>query len=254
MRRVYFLLPVLLLIMICCPLPAYPEGIYFGQAKKMGNGMAWTWVKNDQEGKPVSLGITFTEAATSGLPKAAASGYPTIEFELPLPAGASVPPYTHAVVNWNPHGHIPPGVYDVPHFDFHFYMVAPADRYKITAKGDDIAISNKKPPPEYVPQGYILPEGTQEPRMGSHWIDPSWPELNKKPFSASFIYGSYNGEMTFLEPMASITFLKTKPTFTSKVKLPAAYKKRGYYPTAYSVKYDPERKEYSVALEGLTYR
>jgi hypothetical protein len=25
-------------------------------------------------------------------------------------------------LNWNPHGHIPPGVYDLPHFDFHFYI------------------------------------------------------------------------------------------------------------------------------------
>ena len=32
-------------------------------------------------------------------------------------------PFKHQVTNYNPEGHGPPGVYSVPHFDFHFYMV-----------------------------------------------------------------------------------------------------------------------------------
>ena len=31
-------------------------------------------------------------------------------------------PLKWALLNWNPHGHIPPGIYDRPHFDVHFYM------------------------------------------------------------------------------------------------------------------------------------
>jgi hypothetical protein len=54
--------------------------------------------------------------------------------------------------------------------------------------------------------------------------------------------------------MAARSFLETRPNVTEKIKLPAAYKKHGYYPTAYSVKYDPVRKEYTVSLDGLTYR
>ena len=60
--------------------------------------------------------------------------------------------------------------------------------------------------------------------------------------------------MTFLEPMATRAFFETRPNITEKIKLPSAYKKHGFYPTAYSIKYDPVRKEYSVSLEGLTYR
>jgi len=60
--------------------------------------------------------------------------------------------------------------------------------------------------------------------------------------------------MTFLEPMATRAFFETRPNINEKIRLPAAYKKRGFYPTAYSIKYGPVRKEYTVAREGLTYR
>jgi hypothetical protein len=173
-------------------------GLFFGEVKQLGNGVVWSWVMNDSKGKPSSLGVTFTETALSGLPEDPHSGVPYIDYELSLPKQATVAPYTHIVVDWNPHGHVPPGIYDVPHFDFHFYMMAPSDRNRITAKGADIARSDKKLPARYTPAGYILPKGTQEPRMGSHWIDPGSPEFNKQPFTRTFIYGSYNGEMTFL--------------------------------------------------------
>jgi len=236
------------------PITQTKAGIFLGEVKQMGDGVVWSWVINDAKGNPSSLGITFTETALSGLPENPPSDMPYIEYELSLPRQIKVAPYIHIVVDWNPHGHIPPGVYDVPHFDFHFYMIAPSERNKITAEGADIARSDKKLPAQYIPPGYILPAGTHEPRMGSHWVDPSSPEFNKQPFTITFIYGSYNGEMTFLEPMAARAFLETRPNITEKIKLPAAYKKRGFYPTAYSIKYDPKRKEYSVSLEGLTYR
>jgi hypothetical protein len=36
--------------------------------------------------------------------------------------------------------------------------------------------------------------------------------------------------------------------------LPQKYAKPGYYPTKYSVRYDPVNKEYTVALEGMVLR
>jgi hypothetical protein len=38
------------------------------------------------------------------------------------------------------------------------------------------------------------------------------------------------------------------------VKVPQAYSKNGFFPTRYSISYDPVRQEYSVALNGLTWR
>ncbi len=232
--------------------PALHTARTYGEGSPVGNGMAWTWVDYDAKRIPTAIGFTFTETAMSGLPpEPPAPGEETWEHPLALPTLVKVPPYTHLVLNWNPHGHVPPGIYDVPHFDFHFYMIEPAVRVKITCKGADIAKCMKKPAAEFVSSGYILPPGTEKKRMGVHWIDPAAPEFNHQAFTHTHIYGSYDGHAAFLETMVTKSYLETKPNVTMPIKLPEKYRKHGYYPTTYSVKYDPARKEYSVSFEGL---
>lgn len=226
-----------------------------GKAKPMGNGMIWSWVEYGPGATPAAVGVTFTETALSGLPETMPPGAHSRAYELELPKQAGVPPYTHIVVDWNPSGHMPPGVYDVPHFDFHFYMIPPEERNRITVGKEDLVRHARKPAAKFIPAGYILPDGTQEPRMGSHWIDPDGPEFHKNPFRKTFIYGSFDGHVTFYEPMISLAYLRENRTNDVEViRRPASYEKAGYHPTAYSVRYDDARKEYTVALEGLTRR
>jgi len=226
-----------------------------GQEKPLGNGVVWSWVEYGPEGTPVAIGVTFTEAALSGLPEKPPSDIPFWDHELSLPKQGQVPPFDHIAVDWNPAGHIPPGVYDVPHFDFHFYMISSNERNGITVNKEDMAKHARKPSAEFIPAGYILPDGTQEPRMGSHWIDPDGPEFHGQPFNRTFIYGSYDGKVVFYEPMVSVAYLKeNRANATEAIKLPASYETPGYYPVAYSVKHDPVRREYTVSLEGLTRR
>lgn len=90
--------------------------------------------------------------------------------------------------------------------------------------------------------------------MGAHWVDPKAPEFNGQPFNETFIYGFYNGEMVFVEPMVTIAFLETKPEVTKELKLPKCYPISSYYPTGYSLSYNETNKEYTLALEGLTLR
>ena len=90
--------------------------------------------------------------------------------------------------------------------------------------------------------------------MGAHWLDQNAQELHGHHFTATFIYGSYDGHFIFLEPMITKAFLEGKPCFTEEIKLPAKYEKPGYYPTRYSVRYDAQKQEYNIALEGFTKR
>ena len=76
----------------------------------------------------------LSEAALSGLPaEPPATG--EWEYQLSLPPEAAGSGYDHVTVDWNPHGHIPEGVYNVPHFDFHFYVIDSTARNAITAVG-----------------------------------------------------------------------------------------------------------------------
>jgi hypothetical protein len=236
------------------PFIAWANTFEYSEVRTLGNGMAWSWVEYDNEGKPAAIGVTFTETALEGLPEkpVSAEDY-SYEHVLPLPRRGAKP-YTHIGLDWNPVGHLPPGIYDMPHFDMHFYLITTKERDKITLKGKDQARAVKKPQPKYIPEGYILPKGTEVPEEGVHWIDPSAPEFNKQPFNYTFIYGTYNGKLAFIEPMVAFLFLKNNQNVSVPIKLPRAFQKAGYYPASYSIKFDSVRKEYSLSLDGLTYK
>lgn len=224
------------------------SGTFFGPTAAIGSGSARTYVTLDASGAATELGIALNEAALVGLPAGNA------EYMLELPLLASTTAYKHAVVNWNPLGHPPAGVYTVPHFDFHFYMITNAQRSAIVL-GDSVLTARmmRLPAAEFIPAGYVT--GMAGERMGLHWRDPAAPEVNGAPFTQTFIYGSYDGAMTFAEPMVAKSYLETKPAATiTSLKLPAQYATHGYQPTAYTVEYDHATKEYRVSLVGLVLR
>jgi len=223
-----------------------------GAVQPLGNGAVRPWVKLDRDGNPTAIGVTFDEAALDGLPADLPSGQARTELSLPLPPQAA--PFDHVLINWNPYGHEPDHVYTVQHFDFHFYLMSDRERTAITAKGDDLIKAQRRPAAEFVPEGYVYAPHSEEPRMGAHWIDPVSHEFHGHAFTRTLLWGSYDGQVIFIEPMITRAYLLTKPNVTEPLKLPARYARPGYYPTQYSVKYDAESKAYTVAMEGMTLR
>jgi hypothetical protein len=216
----------------------------WGKTIELGKGTARSFVEMNVQGQPVSLGIVFTGHALVGLPTEPEPP----ETMLELPAQAAVPPFKYIAINWNPKGH-EPKMYELPHFDFHFYIIPDEERNKITT--DNTAQFAKAPPAQDMPADYMQAPGGV-PRMGAHWVDKTAPELQGKPFTATFIYGTYDGKIAFYEPMVAMAFLKSKPNFTATIKQPAAYEITGFYPTNYRINYDKKHGEYRIILEGLT--
>jgi hypothetical protein len=232
------------------------KGYVFGRPVPVGNGMAYSWAKLDEKTKkPVSIGVTLTETALEGLPPVESMDpkMPVMEMVLEVPQEIKGLPYDHITLDWNPVGHPPMKIYDKPHFDLHFYTINQKDRSKITMKGDGVKTSRMTPAKGVMAAGYILPPDVEIPTMGSHWIDPTSPELRGQPFESTYIYGTYGGKLTFLEPMVALSFLQTKPTFEKKVAIPSVVGRTGYYPAKYKVAYNEKRKEYNISLEDLAY-
>jgi hypothetical protein len=229
-------------------------GMVFGTATPLGLGSARSWVKLDKDGKPTAIGLTFTEAALAGLPQTLPAGQEGTEYVLALPREAAATPFNHIGINWNPQGHPPGHIYDTAHFDFHFYLISPEARNQITARGADREKARKQPPLEYVPDGYMYAPDSEIPRMGGHWANPESNEFRGQPFTRSFLYGNYDGQIIFMEPMITKAFLDARTSVTEIIKQPRRYATPGYYPSKYSVLYDPANKQYTVALEGLTLR
>ena len=251
-----------------------------GAAQRIGNGTVRTYVLFDPANRtvPIEVGIALSARALESLPApmamknadAMSSHFDTHERLLPLP-DANPTPYKFVQFNWNPGGHEPPGVYDQPHFDFHFWTVDntvresivpetaqfaekaaryPGDEYR-TANFVDVATAAKAPA-----------AAVTVPKMGMHWIDVRSGEFNGQTFSKTYIRGSWDGQFVFDEPMITRAYIAAKrdaqdPALRDElITLPPTAKRQvaGYYPEAYRIQYDAESKEYRIALTRLTWQ
>lgn len=257
-----------------------------GPPVRVGQGVASAYVLYDrQTDAPIEIGVALDEKAMDGLPgpnphiqSMTASGHEHVDnhvYMLALPNGGA-PPFEFVELDWNPGGHEPPGIYDEPHFDFHFYLVSQAARAAIVPSDPDYQRKADMLPPEAQRAPFYAvaaPPGTPAPAvplMGVHWIDVRSPELQKmfgkpeawKPFSTTFIYGSWEGRFHFLEPMITRSYIMSKkgaPEAAVRdeiipVSTPEAVDEPGYYPAAYRIAWDAEARVYRIALTRLERR
>jgi hypothetical protein len=232
----------------------------YGPAVRVGEGIGRSYFITTRD-SVVEIGVALSEAAMRGLPAGAGHGDGSHahynEFLMRMhPRNPT--PYQFVELNWNPEGHEPAGIYDLPHFDFHFYTISLEERNAIDP-ADPLwaARANNVPAPAFVPDRYvpaappvpgITPADIAVPRMGVHWMDVASPELVPgNVFTETFIYGSWDGRMIFAEPMITRAFLQTKPQYSRT--LPTAG--QGYNPGSYRIYWDAAAREYRVALADL---
>lgn len=229
-----------------------------GTPQPLGQGTARSWVRLNAQGTPQAVGVTLSEAALQGLPTTPVEGPAAAELVLKLPAEAAATGIDHIEVEWNPQGHDPNPIYGVAHFDVHFYLISQAQQQAILPSDPAFATKAARlPSSAYVPAGYVLPGdpvANTVPQMGAHWIDPRSPEFNGQPFTSTFLFGSYDGRFTFVEPMVSKAFLDTKPNVVHDVPQPGKVAIAGFYPSRYRVSYDATAKAYQIVLDGLVRR
>lgn len=224
-------------------------GTYPGPIVAVGAGRAWSWVVVDAAGKPLSLGVTLDDEAFEALPTSA------VEYVLALPGQASPTAFDHIGLDWNPQGHDPSGVYDVPHFDVHFYSISAAQRDAITVAGDDTLRVFRQPDPQDIPAGYVDAHAAV-PRMGNHWIDPAAPEFQPGgAFTMTFIYGFYDGQLVFWEPMIAVSYWSARPNESMALALPQRYPETGVcYPTRCSVRFEGLPSGPGIERHGSHYK
>lgn len=233
---------------------------HFGPVVSFGQGSARSFVEVDGAGNATSVGMTVSESALSGLPQTSPGPSPTaLMATVPLPTDVTPFGFDHLEIGWNPHGHEPPQLYGLPHFDMHFYMVTAAVQNAILPNDPQYgAKANHFPDAPYIPARYVPPPGDAAasaiPQMGVHWTSLDAPELNGQGFSSTLIYGSWDGAFIFIEPMITKAYLDTHPNATTPIAQPTSWAKPGRYPTSYSVTYDQAAKEFKIVLGGLTAR
>lgn len=269
------------------------EGTTWGKPQALGDGELQVFVTLDEAGNLDLVGVYFDESALTNLPKEVGDGRWDIvdedgnvlwhccghEFILDFDDVEAAAPFKHVVVNWNPVGHQPPGVYDTSHFDLHFYTVTNDERVAIEAATADTMCSVPNPPEvggeapgpvtcetfeeamlplpdDQMPPGYIS-VGAVEPGMGNHLLNSEAPELTGEgAFTHTWIYGTYAGKITFFEPMITLAFLeeRTEEVCTA-IAMPEAMPEPGFYPSEYCIRYMAGEEDgagaFAVTLENF---
>jgi hypothetical protein len=253
-----------------------------GSRTALGKGTVSSYAELTSGGEPAAIGIVFSPTALDGLPESGSDHHhcvdrnkdgtvdhaseciPTFEHVIPLPdmvARRGDVPFKWVLLNWNPVGHIPPGIYDVPHFDIHFFMEPIANVFALRSglcgpeffSCDQFELA-KRP----VPVNYMHPDfrdvDAAVPAMGNHLIDLTGPEFNKQPFTRSWIYGVYGGRVTFYEEMVTRAHLLSKPQACTPIKSPKAVAVSGFYPTVSCLRYNATAGETTVSMEEFTLR
>ncbi|MFN8526033.1 MAG: hypothetical protein U0821_23275 [Chloroflexota bacterium] len=253
-----------------------------GWQAPLGKGSIASYADLQDNGVPRTLGIAIDAAALSSLPVASTDGHHcfdrngdgvaspatecahTHELVVPLPDAVTRRddvPLKWVLFNWNKHGHMPPGIYDVAHFDVHFYMVPIQDVFAIhdgPCGPEMVDCAHYDIAKQPLADGLMHPDfkdvDAVAPAMGNHLVDVSGDEFNGQPFTSSWIYGSYGGRVTFFEQMIALDFLKTRPNMCAGIKQTPEVAVSGHYPTQRCIRYDRDSDTYLVSLENFVYR
>ena len=257
---------------------------YRGPAAVMGRVQVQTYAQIDDDGVPRALGIRLPSSEFTSLPSEPADGYRCLDLDqddridiaeecvgghervlfLPDAWDEQVgPPFRWALFNWNPVGHGPPGIWDVAHFDFHFFIQSLSERSRIRigrcamlVHCDDLELGTRPVPSDHLPTGYE-DRGVVEFGMGNHLIDPTTFGSPVEPPTHTLIYGAWSGRVSFLEPMITLDFLEglsrsSAPSPCHPVPRPELVAEAGYYPTRYCVR--RESDGFLVSLEAFEWR
>ncbi len=246
-----------------------------GRIEKMGRGTVQSFVTLDPGRVPTRIGVTISAGALEELPpvpntvsrcydldgNGKHTGHECIGdveriLDVPVDSSAGLP-FKWITVNWNAAGH--PAPYNRPHFDFHFYAVDRAVVEAITpgrcgelVDCGQFTRATRPVPARHLPAGHIN-VGAVVPRMGNHLLYSQSPEhKDSLPVTRTFIYGAYEGELIFWEPMITLDMLRKTRDACWAISQPQGFRQTGYYPTRYCVRENREG-ERTVSLERFRY-
>ena len=228
-----------------------------GPEVQVHGGKAWTFIQLNKQGNPEKLGVALTDEALNTVPAGSHNGGHGHEegnhWVIKLPAKAGLTAFNHLGMHWNPNGHEPETIYTLPHFDFHFYSSTPEEVLQIGTYDKDSVRFKNVPSNDYIPAKYFNPGAPASvPQMGAHWMDATASEFSGKTFTETFLFGSFDGKVTFYEPMITLDFLKKSTNYVRDIPQPAKVQKSSWYPTKMQVtKHDGITE---VVLTGFVYR
>jgi hypothetical protein len=260
------------------------EGAYRGSCDlienrtSLGDGYVQSIVQKNADGSLKAIGVIIDQAAMDTLPMVPGNDGQTcfdknndgsVDLENECNGGHErilwFPkikdlPFQFVMFNWQGKGHGPPGAWDKPHFDLHYFMMDFTARNQIRTGNCGVYVdcvdyqkAIKDVPPQFAPVGFENQRGVSG-RMGNHLSNLTDSPFTDGVFTHAFVYGSYDGHITYFETIIKGDFIKSKPDECKPIKAPPAMEKSGLYPKQFCTRFRPERGDYLLTLEDFEYR
>jgi len=251
--------------------------VHDGESAEVGDGTVKTATTTTSSGELVSLDVHVDDDVLASVDDDEEEPHEEAAVHLSLPSDVDTHQFTFVGLHYNPVGHAPPGVHTVPHFDFHFYMVAESLVESIPLGLAAYDVSDEQLPTGYQheAQRLIVPE------MGEHLLDGTAPEFGDGEFTHTNVYGIYDpaidpenptrveeiemegetrelpvfegdgeGRIHFVEPMITNGALaELEAKMSVDVETPEAFPVADRYPTEYVLK--PTDSGVSVSIAGF---
>jgi hypothetical protein len=220
---------------------------FYGASQQVASGTARTYLVT-KGNVPQAIGVQFDEAALTGW---IAAGPPTFatEYRLALPQNIAQTPFT-AISFYTTLGHPPEEVYEEPHIHPVFFLTPGGENDQITMDNPsaDAPAAADETPTGHVSTHFALPD------IGVVYSDPSDPHANEVPFHTYDLdFGFFNGHMNSENMTLAVSWLQQKQTFVWNITKPAKYPKAGYYPSTYTVSFDPSTKMYNAEFRDFVF-
>lgn len=151
----------------------------------------------------------------------------------------------HLQLDFNAHGHGPPGRNDIPHVDVHFQAITQEEREAIDCQGEPEIEA------DLLPEGFAAPAVAEPPfgscvrGMGVH-ADDGYDTL-----TADMIVGYHAGALSFIEPMIDVEKILAQETIELPVPRPARVGRATRYPSTFTATHDAASGEYVFAVSGF---
>jgi hypothetical protein len=226
---------------------------FYGPEVHLGDGKVRSFIIITHEDVPQEIGIEITEGLFQNLP--------IVYTDMHIPVhhkATEVTAYDHIEMDWMPNGH-PPAYFQLPHFDLHFYMLTEEEQMMIPAPTATNTLLTStaaygRPSPGVLPVDYTVASAAV-PMMGRHWLDKFADVLSGASFTHQLIYGTFDNEVVFLEPMVTRAFLLSGTEVHKAIKQPTTFDPTGtYYPTRYNIYRDENTGKTFVTLDQFVLR
>lgn len=237
------------------PLPPYaPPNAIKGEIKLALNSTFATWATLGADGKVDSVGWNLPLTAVAALDGAAFDVRTFMTFPAEVRRDTLITSMSYGYLAT---GHVPQGVYNTPHLDFHI-AVQPMEEIMAIDCSDPTLPADELIPPGW---GIIPPPDNCFGQMGIHCIFFGAPEFNGERFTSSSVLIFYQGNMSLkgkgakvssFEPKFTATFIKERKSFDIPMPVfpPGAVGRPGLQPTKVRAEYNAQHDAYVITANG----